>query len=492
MRKTLTAISVALILLTGNLAYAEDLLQVYSQALRNDPGIREAEANMMATFERKPQARAQLLPQLDGSADWTTSDSDSESTGLRTIGTAGGSITESESDDWGWSLDLRQSLYDKNKWVQLKKADKEVAQAQADYEFARQDLITRTAEAYFNVLAEQATLKAVQDAKEAFGRQLEQSERRFEVGLIAITDVKEAQAAYDDAVATEIAAKRTLANSKEALREITGEYPEGLAEPREGFPLLPPDPEVEQDWVDIAMEQNFALESAKLGADITRQNVRSARSGHLPTLDLSASTGYSEQDGEVFYPNGAPDGPGGEPLPNPSANTNETDNNYRIGIQFNVPIYSGGGVSSEVQEAVYLHRASRENYEKVARQTERETRDAYFGVISEIARVQALQRSVESNQTALEATEAGYDVGTRTTVDVLDAQRELAQAQSDFARSKYDYLFNVLLLKQAAGTLNPNDVEELNELFVTGADAPATAEPVARNDAAFSPELAPN
>ncbi len=486
MRKIFTAISVTLTLFIGNLANAEDLLQVYSQALRNDPAIREAEANMMATFERKPQARADLLPQLDASADWSTSDSSSESIGLRTIGTAGASITESESDDWGWSLDLRQSLYDKNKWVQLKKADKEVAQAQAEYEFARQDLITRTAEAYFNVLAEQATLRAVQDAKEAFGRQLEQSERRFEVGLIAITDVKEAQAAYDDAIATEIASKRTLANSKEALREITGEYPEGLAEPQEGFPLSPPDPEVEQDWVDVAMQQNFSLESAKLGADITRQNVRSARSGHLPTLDLSGSMGYSEQDGEVFFPGGAPGGGA-----NPSQNRNETDNNYRVGVQLNVPIFSGGGVSSEVQEAVYLHRASRENYEKVARQTEREARDAYFGVISEISRVQALKRSVESNQTALEATEAGYDVGTRTTVDVLDAQRELAQAQSDYARSKYDYLFNVLLLKQAAGTLNPNDVEELNKLFSAESAAAAPAEPVARNDSAFNAELAP-
>ena len=456
-----TAVFFAQLWTPANVAHSEDLMQVYSQALRNDPGIREAEANMMATLERKPQAIANLLPQLDGNADWRTSDSESVSAGVGSVSTAGAARTRTESDDWSWGLDLRQSIFNWDNWIQLKKADKEVAQAQANYESARQELIVRVAEAYFNVLADQDTLVAVQDAKEAFKRQLEQSERRFEVGLIAITDVKESKAAYDDASATEINAKRSLANSKEALREITGNYPENLAEPEYEFPLLPPNPEIEQDWVDVAMQQNFALESAKLGAEITRQNVRSARSGHLPTVDLNGSIGHSESDGEqtnldTFFVR---------------PNNRETDNKYRIGVQLNIPIYAGGGVSSRVQENVYLHRASRENYERVARQTERETRDAYFGVISEIARVQALLRSVESNQTALEATEAGYDVGTRTTVDVLDAQRKLSEAQTKYGRSKYDYLFNVLKLKEGAGSLTANDVEELNLLFTQLGDS---------------------
>jgi outer membrane protein len=482
MRNLISSISIAFALLTSNLALGEDLMEVYEQALRNDPGIREAEANMMATFERKPQARAQLLPQLNASGTWENRNDETESFGLSSFLEGGGgatSITETDTDNWNVRLNLSQSIFDKDKWVQLKKADKEVAQGQADYETARQELITRVAEAYFNVLAAQDTLVAVQDAKNAFGRQLEQSERRFEVGLIAITDVKESQAAYDNAVATELDAKRSLANNKEALREITGNYPEGLAEPEEGFPLLPPDPEVEQDWVDVAMQRNFALDSAKLGADITRQNVRSARSGHLPTLDLNGSIGTGENDGtRTDLLDGAE-----------TPNISERDS-YNIGLQLNIPIYSGGGVSSDVQETVYLHRASRENYEKVARQTERETRDAYFGVISDISRVQALRRSVESNQTALEATEAGYNVGTRTTVDVLDAQRELAQAQSDYARSKYDYLFNVLKLKQAAGTLNAADIEDLNKLFVVDTELKdttptlesETTDPIARAD----------
>jgi len=461
-----TAVFFAQLWTPANVAHSEDLMQVYSQALRNDPGIREAEANMMATLERKPQAIANLLPQLDGSADWRTSETESLSGDLGSISTGGSTRTKTKSDDWSWGLDLRQSIFDWSKWVQLKKSDKEVAQAQSDFESARQDLIVRVAEAYFNVLAAQDTLVAVQDAKEAFKRQLEQSERRFEVGLIAITDVKESQAAYDDATATEINSKRSLANSKEALREITGNYPDNLAEPGYEFPLLPPNPEVEQDWVDVAMQQNFTLESAKLGAEITRQNVRSARSGHLPTLDLTGSIGHSESDGVQTDLDDF-----GVRL-----NDRETDTKYRIGVNLTIPIYAGGSVSSRVQENVYLHRASRENYERVARQTERETRDAYFGVISEIARVRALLRSVESNQTALEATVAGYDVGTRTTVDVLDAQRKLSEAQTNYARSKYDYLFNVLKLKEGAGSLAANDVEELNVLFTERGESQASEE----------------
>lgn len=461
-----TAVFFAQLWTPANVAHSEDLMQVYSQALRNDPGIREAEANMMATLERKPQAIANLLPQLDGSADWGTSERESVSIGLGQISTGGARRTKTETDDWSWGLNLRQSIFDWNNWVQLKKSDKEVAQAQSDFESARQDLIVRVAEAYFNVLAAQDTLVAVQDAKEAFKRQLEQSERRFEVGLIAITDVKESQAAYDDATATEINSKRSLANSKEALREITGNYPENLAEPGYEFPLLPPNPEVEQDWVDVAMQQNFALESAKLGAEITRQNVRSARSGHLPTLDLTGSIGHSESDSLQTNLDDLDITP----------NNTERDTNYNIGVNLTIPIYAGGSVSSRVQENVYLHRASRENYERVARQTERETRDAYFGVISEIARVRALLRSVESNQTALEATEAGYNVGTRTTVDVLDAQRKLSEAQTNYARSKYDYLFNVLKLKEGAGSLAANDVEELNGLFTERGESQVSEE----------------
>jgi outer membrane protein len=453
----------AFTLILAPLAQGDTLSSVYEQALRSDPALREAEANMLAQLQSKPKARAVLLPQIDGSAGWTKSKRDGDTT--NNLGEGAGGVTAElpqtiRSDITNWQLNFSQTLFNSDQWRKLKKADKQVAQAQADYLAAEQDLMLRVSEAYFNVLAAQDTLISEQASKEAIGRQLEQAERRFEVGLIAITDVKEAQAAYDDSIALEIAAKRSLANNKEALREITGEYPLELASPGEEFPLIPPEPQVEQDWVDISLQQNVSLESAKIGAEITRDNVSIARTGHMPTIDFVASYGNSDSDGRQTFPDNPP------PFDTPSFTSGDIDSG-QFGLQLRLPIFSGGGVSADVQEKVYLHRAARENYEKVARNTERETRDAYLGVIAEIARVQALARSEESNTVALEATEAGYDVGTRTAVDVLDARRSLFMAQTQYARSKYDYLINVIKLKQAAGTLTVDDVSEINSWLGT-------------------------
>ncbi|MCP4001336.1 MAG: TolC family outer membrane protein [Gammaproteobacteria bacterium] len=470
MKKMLTIALTGLTLLLAIPVQAETLLEIYDKAKRNDPSIREAEANMMATLQSKPKARAKLLPAVDATAGWSKSKRDGDTTS-EIAGGAGGTTKEEaqtiRSDTTQWKINFSQTLFNANDWRSLKKADKEVARAQADYLAAKQDLMLRVSEAYFNVLAAQDTLASERAAKDAIGRQLEQANRRFEVGLIAITDVKEAQAGYDDAVALEISAQRSLATNKEALREITGEYPEKLANPGAEFPLIPPEPQVEQDWVDISMQQNLALESAKIGAEITRDNISIARTGHLPTVDFTASYGNTDSEGRNTFPDAA------VPEAIRSDSSGNLDNG-QFGIQINLPIFSGGGVSSQVQEQVYLHRASRENYEKVARSTERETRDAYLGVIAEIARVQALARSEDSNKTALEATEAGYDVGTRTTVDVLNARQSLFLAQTNYARAKYDYLINVIKLKQAAGTLSEDDIRLLDGWLVTTEELSST------------------
>lgn len=445
-------------------AQAENLWDVYEQAVRNDPAIREAEANMQATMQAKPRARAFLLPQLSGTADWNNRDTDGESQVPGVVaGTTVGGATESNIDTTSWSLDFSQALLDTDAWRRLKRADKEVARAQVDYRVAQQDLMLRTAEAYFNVLAAQDTLTAEQANRDAIARQLEQATRRFEVGLIAITDVKEAQAAYDNALALEIAAQRSLAAAKERLREVTGQYPQTLAQPGDDLPLIPPAPQVEQDWVDVSLQQNLKLESARLGTEITRDNIKIAESGHLPTVNFNASYGNTDISGDrTFFNANIP--PAGADVTAPQ--DSDTDTTF-YGVQLNLPIYQGGGVSALVEEEVYRHRAARENYEKVAREAERETRDGYLGVIAEIARVQALARSVESNQTAVEATDAGYEVGTRTIVDVLVARQSLFRAKTDFARSRYDYLNNVLKLKRAAGTLQPDDIRQLNAWLVT-------------------------
>ena len=431
---------------------AESLLEIYSKAVNNDPSIRQAQANMFATMESKPQARANLLPQLDFSGSWQTSKSDGSraTAGAQPISQA----FSADTDTLSWQFNVTQTLFRWDQFARMGRADKEVSQAQLDYGFAQQELMVRVTEAYFNVLAARDTLVSEQAAKAAIERQLEQANRRYEVGLIAITDVQEARAGFDEAIAGEIVAKRDLANSREALREITGEYNEVLAKPAKEIPLVVPEPAIKEEWVKTAQEQNLAVLSAKLGADITRDDISISRGGYMPTLDLSGSYGNFENDTtstqEVpFF---------GDTI----STLNNDQTNKSVGIQLNIPLFAGLGTTSAVKESVYRHRAAKENFEKVVRQTERETRDAYYGVESEISRVKALRQSRKSSEVALEATEAGYEVGTRTTVDVLDARRSLFLAQTNYARSRYDYIVNVIKLKQAAGTLNPDDLAMVN------------------------------
>lgn len=465
-----TSLIVATALVLAHTSQADTLLDIYQKALLSDPLLREAEANRLATLEAKPQARSALLPQLSGSAAYDLDDSDGTNPFPQADPVTGvirnvSNPFERDLDTFRWSIDLRQTIFRWDQWVTLKQANKQVAQAEADYRAAQQDVMVRVAEAYFNVLAAQDTLESEQAAKEAIGRQLEQAQKRFEVGLIAITDVQEAQAGYDQAVATEISAKRALATAKEGVREIVGVYTEQLAGPREQIPLVSPEPQDEDAWVETALQQNVSLLSSELGAQIARDNVRLQRTGHYPTLDLVASHVDTDGDGDSANGVAVRDPNTGEVIgfdlgdPFPIEFDSEADS---ISLQLSVPIYSGGFTSSRVREAVYQHRAAKERFERVARETERQTRDSYLGVISEISRVKALRQAVQSAETALQATEAGFEVGTRTTVDVLDARRLLFIAETNYARSRYDYIMNVLRLKQAAGTLTLDDLLEVN------------------------------
>ena len=287
-------------------------------------------------------------------------------------------------------------------------------------------------------------------AKRSIARQLDQAQQRFDVGLIAITDVQESQAAYDQAVADEISAKRSLATAREFLREITGVYAGDLEAPQAGLPLVLPEPADAGEWVNTAINQNLTLQASRLNVEIAKAEISSRRSGHYPSVSLYAQ--YSDFDDDAT-----------QELNN-TGRIDPADSEQRqesFGIRFSVPLYAGGTTSSRVREAVYLHRAAREQLQRVARETERATRDAYLGVETDMARINALTQSLSSSQTALEATEAGLEVGTRTTVDVLDAQRNVFNAFTSLERARYDYLLNVLRLKQAAGTLRVQDLEAI-------------------------------
>jgi outer membrane protein len=298
-------------------------------------------------------------------------------------------------------------------------------------------------------------LLAIHADRQAIARQLEQAKQRFEVGLIAITDVQESQAAYDNSVANEIAAKRSLATARYLLTEITGSFVKELSAPGEDMPLRNPDPASEQAWLDLAMTQNLALVSSRLDERLAKDEISFRKNGHYPTIDLVARTGNTdvESDQDTMTGFGS--------LP--------ADSNFdrdSIGIQFNFPIFAGGGVSSRVKEAVYLHRAAREQLQRVTRETDRQTRDSYLGVLAEISRVKALDQAVASATTALDATQAGFDVGTRTIVDVLQSQFNLYRSITNYYQARYDYLLNVMRLKQAAGTLQVQDLERLEPYLI--------------------------
>jgi outer membrane protein len=428
-------------------AHAEDLLNVYQDALTQDPLIREADAGRLAAREARPQAWAALLPQIDGSLQASRVESD----GTQRFFT-GSALSvfpnDGTTDTEGYDLQLRQNLFSWSNWMTLRRASREVAQAEADYQAATQDLVLRVSQSYFAALAAQDVVDAQQAALDAISRQYEQANKRFEVGLIAITDVQEAKAARDSAAAATIDAKRQLATAQQLLREITNKEYATLQRPKEDMPLKSPEPADMEQWVQLSMQQNLALISSRLAADIARADVQIARGGHYPSLDLVGARQESESDIEDRLP-----------IEQEFSTEDKTDS---ISLQLSVPIFSGGLTQSRVRQSQYLWIAAKERMTRVSRETERLARDAFLGVNSEMARVTALKQALESSVTALKATEAGYEVGTRTAVDVLASRQTLVQAQTDYARSRYDYILNVLQLRLAAGNLDAATITEIN------------------------------
>jgi len=460
-------------------ANAASLLEIYQQALQSDPQIHEAEARRLAALEAKPQARSAYLPQVSLSGDYSMTENSGPTffqPDLTQPRILADRTVENDVIDWG--IQVRQTIFRWDTIVNLKRADKQVARAEAVREAAQQDLIIRVAQRYFDVLAAEDRLTSIHADRTAIARRLEQAKQRFEVGLIAITDVQESQAAYDQSVADEIGAKRQLATAREFLREITGEYVTELSAPLEDFPLQSPE-KSERDWVDLSLSQNLNLVASRLDEKLARDEISFRRNGHYPTLEVSARFNDTDTDTEQRY--GFIDPLTGQPS-SVSFSDSIPGESEGVFLSFNLPLFAGGGTSSRVKEAVYLHRASREQLQRVTRETERQSRDAYLGVHAEESRVKALKQAVASSRTALEATQAGFDVGTRTIVDVLNSQFSLYAAITNYYQSRYDYILNVLRLKQAAGTLQVQDLEEIDQ-FLTDRKTPeqAFAEEEAQN-----------
>jgi outer membrane protein len=414
--------------------WAEDLMDVYQLALKSDPQLQAAAASRLATAELDKQALANFLPQVSLSADLSKTNTDSNSS------FSGG---QAHSTDKGYNLSLVQSLFDKQNFVEQAQADIALDGANAAYEEAKQALIVRVAERYFGVLGAQDDLTFAQAEREAIEKQLEQTQQRFEVGIDTITDVLESQAAFDLAVTNVIQAENTLANSQESLRETTGQYFEALSTLQAESPLIKPEPENVEEWTQTALASNPSLLVSRANVNTAKENINLQKSGHYPTLDLVAQKLYDESSETTT---------GGS----------RTVDTELLGLQFNLPIYSGGEVSSRSRQAGHQLNEAMQNEEAARRSVNRQTREAYNGVISGVSRVKALKQAVLSNEKALESSEAGYDVGTRTTVDVLNARRNLFSARRDHARARYEYILDTLRLKQAAGIADLDDIKQIN------------------------------
>ena len=412
-------------------AASENLLDIYRQAQLEDRQLRAAAADLEAVREAIPQARAALLPQILFGADITENYRDPENF---------------SSDDFtsnSLGLSLVQPVFDREAWLRQDQASNRVKQAEVSYTFDEQELILRTSQAYFTVLNALADLEAVLADKEAIGRQLEQTKQRFEVGLIAITDVHEAQARYDRVVSEEIIARNSVDSGRESLRVLTGKYHPEVAVLADETPLVAPEPANIDDWVASAENDNLTLLAARYGIDVVREEIEVQRAGHYPTVDLVAAYAESNTDSDF---------------------SGDLDAGS-IGLELNVPIYTGGLISSQTREAASRLVQANEEFEQSRREVEQQTRDAYRNVIAAIAAVEALEQAVVSNQSALDATEAGFEVGTRTIVDVLDSQRDLFEAKRDFTVAKHAYVLSTLALKQAVGSLDVVDVEKANGLL---------------------------
>ena len=420
---------------------AEDLMTIYRQAKRSDPVLKQSQAAYSASQELKPEARAALLPSISASAGY-----DRE---YQKWSPVGPSILQPGSDNftnWNYGIQLTQPLFHYSSLVLLKQADARIGQAAAEQAAAEQNLMIRAAQRYFDTLSAMDDLRYAKADEEAIKRQLDQARQRYKVGLIASTDVQEAKARYDLARARVIAAENGLANAKEALRELTGSEHGTLAELGREVPLKKPDPENVSAWEGKAQQQNWQLAAAKKAAQVAMENIRVQRGGHYPTLDLVGQYGKQNSGGGYL------------PL---------DTNTASLGLQVNVPIYQGGGVNAKVSQAQYQYTGAEQKLEEVRRTVIRKTTDSYRGIESSILRVEALKQALASTQSALKATEAGYQVGTRTIVEVLNAQQERFGAERDYLKSQYNYLLNTLRLKQAAGTLSEDDLRLINSLLAS-------------------------
>ncbi|BCV65242.1 outer membrane channel protein TolC [Shewanella algae] len=414
---------------------ADDLLQIYQQALTNDPVVLQAKAQRDQLYEKVEENRAPLLPSISANVGYNKAwnDPSEDSSGLT------------------GAIQLNQVIYNHAAWVGLSLAEKAASQADAVYASALQTLITRVTTAYFDVLAAKDNYEFKGAEKRAIERQLEQTKQRFAVGLTAITDVHEAQAQYDLATAAEILAENELINSYEALREITGIDHKSIdILDTNRFSAASPTPAMPSDWLKMAETNSVDLLTQRIGKDIAQETISLYKAGHMPSLSLSA--GYTKGLEQEVGSQSQPD-----------------FDNGTVGVNLSVPIFEGFKVSSQVKQAQYAYVEASQRLEQTYRQVVKNVRNNFNNVGASISSIKAYEQSVLSSESALKATQAGFEVGTRTIVDVLNRTRDLYDSKRQLSNARYGYIKSILALKQATGTLNEDDVISINNGLTTPA-----------------------
>lgn len=434
--KTIISVFIISALHTSSI-YSESLIQVYEHAKANDAQLKISEAGFLAALEAKPQVVSALKPQVGLSASSTYGLSYSDRTPAGNFGNGFFNL--------GYDLTLSKSLINNQLDAQIEQVDASILQSKATLETDRQELIVRVAEAYFEFLNAKETLTFRQSEKKAIGKQLSQAQAFFDAGRSAITDVKEARARFDLANAQISVANQQIDVATESLRAITTRYYKNLNGASENIPLIVPTPNNIESWAKVALANSKQVQAAKYGVDIAQSNIDIQRSARKPVINIVAAHGTSSTFGNDRVDRDALDG--------------------SIGLQLSMPLFDGGNISSKVRQSRLQLQQARQQLELQKRLAVQQSRAAYLTIVSGLAQLKALKQALNSTQAASNATQAGFEAGTRTATDVLVSLRETFSARRDYSTARYAFLLNTLRLKQAVGTLSESDLAAVSKLL---------------------------
>ncbi len=434
---------------------ADTLADIYELSLKNDAQLKSAEASYRANLETENEAFSQLLPQVTATASYSEFDHDSTREGISIPG-----VPISPDQDFNqdgntteYGVNLQQKLFDLPVWFTFKQGKELSAQAEAQFAADQQALIIRVANVYFDVLRSLDNLQASKAEERATKRQLEQTQQRFDVGLIAITDVHEAKAVFDDTVVRRLTDEGNLGTAYEAITVLTGLPHSDLWLLHKDFPIVDPDPISRGAWVEFALLNNYTLKAAIYGMEASRQAAASKKMEHLPKI--TGDINYVDQDNS------------GDQSGFPAFGLDSETDGTTWSVNLSVPLFAGGGISASRRKAYEQYNATLQTKINTQRVVVQSARSSHITTVTDVQRVNARAQAILSTSSALDATQAGYEVGTRNIVDVLQAQRSLYSSIRDYSNSRYDYVVNLLQLKQAAGILTPQDVYDINKWIIS-------------------------